>query len=163
MKTLFKIQQEYAELAYSLIENGGELTPELETALQINRDELESKAEGYGMVINQIDAECTMINNEIDRLQGLIDSRKKAIDKLKSRLSDALTSHGIDKVKSNFINISFRKTESVEITDESLIPEGFMRKSVSMTPNKTALKDAIKNGELIMGARIVVKNNIQIK
>lgn len=56
--------------------------------------------------------------------------------------------------------VSYRASESLKITDESLIPDEFMKISAP-TPDKTAIKKAIKSGQDVPGAEIEKKQNIQ--
>ena len=62
---LYQIEQEYISLANQIIDNEGELSEELETALQINQDQLEAKGKGYGYIIKDIEAEIDAIDVEI--------------------------------------------------------------------------------------------------
>jgi hypothetical protein len=57
--------------------------------------------------------------------------------------------------------LSWRKSESVEITDEKQIPSQYVE--CKYIPIKTDIKTAIKSGKEIPGARIVEKQSIQIK
>jgi hypothetical protein len=61
------------------------------------------------------------------------------------------------------IKINFRKSESVEIDNLALLDAKFLNEKVTITPDKMAIKEAIKNGEDVNGARLVINNNIQIK
>lgn len=57
--------------------------------------------------------------------------------------------------------VSYRASESLKITDESLIPDKFM-KQAAPTPDKKAITKAIKSGEQVPGAVLEKKQNIQI-
>ena len=57
--------------------------------------------------------------------------------------------------------ISYRKSEQVTVDDDAKLDDRFLR--IKTEIDKTALKDALKHGESIEGARLEVKNNIQIK
>jgi hypothetical protein len=71
--------------------------------------------------------------------------------------------YGIEKVESSFLKLSFRKSESVEVINEAqLLPE-FTTTKVTTTPNKTAIKEAIKRGEVVEGAVLVTNQNLQIR
>ena len=59
--------------------------------------------------------------------------------------------------------ISFRKSLEVVPYDETLIPKEFMREKITYEPDKKAIKEAIQDGEIIEGARLEEKLNIQIK
>lgn len=160
---LYQIEQEYMMLADSIISNGGELTPELETALEINREQLEAKGRGYGFVIKDVESELDAIENEIKRLQSLKQSRNKAIDLLKEKLSNAMQLFEVFEIKTPTLKINFRKSESVEIEDLSLLDKKFMVVKTTEQPDKMAIKEAIKQGESVQGATISINYNLQIK
>ena len=56
-----------------------------------------------------------------------------------------------------------RETESVNITDESKIPEKYYQEKIVKTIIKTAIKDAIASGEIVPGAEILKKTSVTIK
>lgn len=51
---------------------------------------------------------------------------------------------------------------SVKINDEELIPDKFKKEKVSITIDKTAIKNAIQNGEEVIGAELVVGKSLVI-
>lgn len=160
---LYNIQQEYISLAEQIIDNDGLLSEEMEAALQINKDQLENKSQCYGFIVRQLEGECDMIDNEIKRLEAMKKSRGKTVDRLKESVSKAMQLYEIDKIETPTIKISFRKSESIEIEEESLIDEKFMTVKTTKTPNKTAIKEAIKNGEIVLGVTLKQNQNIQFK
>lgn len=162
-QSLFSIGQEYVHLAEALIENGGECTPELEQALSINKQELETKGINYGFIIKQIEAEKSIIDAEIERLQNLKKQRNNAVDRLKNNLLSAMDLFGFEKIESPVLKISIRKSESVEIEDETLINKKFIVEKISKSTDKAAIKEAIKTGEIVAGARLQSNKNLQIK
>jgi len=60
------------------------------------------------------------------------------------------------------VNCTYRKSKSVEVSDVSKIPSDYL-KFAEPTADKTAIKKAIESGEVIDGAELVEKANIQIK
>ena len=158
---LFNIQQQYLSLAEQISE--GELTPELEQALQINETELKEKAVNYGFVIRGYEYNNTCIDNEIKRLQELKKRNTNVVNRLENSISEAMKLYGIEKVESPTLKLSFRKSESTEIVNEAQIDDKFMTIKTTVTPNKTAIKEAIKNGEVVEGAVLVTNFNLQIK
>lgn len=161
--SLYVIQQEYISLAEQIIDNDGLLSEEMEAALQINKDQLENKSQCYGFIVRQLEGECDMIDNEIKRLEAMKKSRGKTIDRLKESVSKAMQLYEIDKIETPTLKISFRKSESIEVEEESLIDEKFMTVKTTRTPNKTAIKEAIKNGEIVLGVTLKQNQNIQFK
>ena len=158
---LFNIKQEYINLVNSIIDNNSELSPELSQALAINETELKEKAINYGYVIRSFEYENDIIDAEIKRLKALKEQKEKAIQKLKDAVSDAMNLYGIEKVESPALKLSFRKSESVEISEN--LDKRFMIEKVTLQPDKVAIKEAIKKGEQVEGAVLVINQNLQIK
>lgn len=160
---IFNIQKEYQNLVNELIENGGELTPELEIALQITKDNFHSKSENYAYITKQFASENDIIDNEIKRLQQAKKAREKTIERLKSTIEYAMNTFEVDKIETPLIKISFRKSESVEVEDVNNLPALYKVVKVSETADKLKIKDAIKSGILIEGCTIKTNRNLQIK
>ena len=163
MNSIYNIQSEYQQLVNQLIENGGEITPELELALQINKDNFHSKSENYGYITKQFDGEIDIIDNEIKRLQQAKKSREKTIQRLKDTIELAMLTFDVDKIETPLIKISFRKTESVEVTDVNELPNEFKVIKLTETADKLKIKDALKSGIFIEGCSIKTNRNLQIK
>jgi hypothetical protein len=160
---LYEIEAEFMALAQSIIDNGGEVSPEQEELLQINQTNLETKARGYGFIVIDLESEITIIDGELARLTALKKSRSKTIDKLKEMVSNAMSMYGIDKIESPTLKLSFRKSESVEIEDEKYILNEYCTIKTTSTPNKNKIKEAIKSGVDVFGAVLVENKNLQIK
>mgnify|MGYP000583482179 CR=1 FL=1 len=162
-QSIYKIQNEFQLIIAEVINNEGEITPELETALTINKEQLQSKAVDYCYVIKQLDYDCEQIDNEIARLNKLKKVRANLTDRLKNTVSSAMQLFEVEKIETPLIKLSFRNSESVEITNESQLDACFIVTKTVSTPDKKAIKDAIKNGELVCGATISYNKNLQIK
>ena len=160
---IFKIQSEYQQIVNELIDNGGNLTPELELAMQITKDNFHSKSENYAFITRQFNAEINIINEEVKRLEQSRKVREKAINRLKANIEMAMNTFEVDKIETPLIKISFRKSESVEVEDINTLPALYKVVKVSETADKLKIKDAIKSGILIDGCSIKVNKNLNIK
>lgn len=158
---LYEITREALELA-SLLETD-ELTPELEAALIINQDQLQSKAGNYAKVITNIQSDSDAIDAEIKRLKAMKDTKDRAVNRLKEALREAMMVSGIDKIESPLFKLSLRRSEAVEVDVVEALPNDFVNRKVVVTADKVSIKEAIKRGENITGARIVENFNLQIK
>lgn len=162
MKSLFNITAEAQQLASALIE--GELSEELENALVINQNEIQEKAINYGYAIKSIEADIETIDAEIERLKALKTSRTNAIERMKQAVLDALTIYGIEKVTSPTLNLSVRlNPEAVEIVNEYQVPDIYRKEKVTVTIDKTTIKEDIKSGFGVPGAVLVRKQRLEIK
>lgn len=162
MKSLYHIEQEYLDIAAQL--EDGELTPELETALQINSNELQGKAIAYAYVIKDSDATIDAIDSEIARLTALKKVEKNKAERLKDAISNAMQFHGITEVKSDLLKLSFRKSEKVVGMSFEDLPDAYLTiVPESRKPNLTAIKAGLKEGKVIGDYRIEENQNLQIK
>ena len=155
MNTLFKITEQARELSQALIE--GELTPEMVSALIINQNELQEKSINYVYAIRSIEYELEAIDSEIKRLQSLKTSRTNAIERMKSAVLDAMDIYGIDKIETPTMKLSVRlNPPSVELVNEYQIPDIFKKEKVTVSIDKTAIKEAIESGLEVQGAVTIV-------
>jgi len=162
-QSIFQISTELNEIINQIIENGGEVTPEIEGALMIKEEELSTKSVKYGYVVKALEYDVNIIDDEIKRLSQIKKVRQNAIERLKNVLSITMQSFNIPEIDTPTMKINFRKSSSLEITDEDLIPKKFITVKQSTTIRKADIKKAIKEGEQIEGARIVENQNLQIK
>jgi len=158
---LYEITRETLELA-SLLETE-ELTPELEAMLVINQEKMEVKVNNYAKVIANIQSDSEAIDQEIKRLKAMKDSKERAITRLKDAVREAMLVSAIDKIESPLFKLSLRRSEAVEVDIVEALPSQFINIKNVVTADKVAIKEAIKRGENITGARIIENFNLQIK
>lgn len=164
MKTsLYQIEQNYLTLVESLIENGGELTPELETELSINKEQLQNKGVCYGFIVKELEGNIDLIDLEIKRLQALKKPLVNSIDRLKNNLSQAMQMFDVTELKTPLLKINFRKSESIEVTDIDLLDADFVKTTITKAADKIAIKEAIKAEIPVRGAVLITNYNLQIK
>jgi hypothetical protein len=162
-KSIYQITNENQLLINQIIELDGEITPELEIALNINKGELETKGVNYAFIIKEIRDRKLVRKNYLDKLKKDNDIDDKIEQDLINRLSLGMQLCDTEKIETPFIKINFRNSESVEITNESQLDACFIVTKTVTSPDKKAIKDAIKNGEIVTGATISYNKNLQIK
>ena len=158
---LYEITRDSLELA-SLLETE-ELTPELETALVINQEQLQAKAGNYAKVIANIQSDADAIETEIKRLKAMKESKERAITRLKDAVRDAMLVSAIDKIESPLFKLALRRSEAVEVDMVEALPNAYQNVKNVVTADKVAIKEAIKRGENVYGARLIENFNLQIK
>lgn len=135
----------------------GEIIDEERLAdLQLAFDE---KVEGIACWIKNLSAEEKAIKEERDNLFARQRSCANKAESLKRYLSGAL---GGQKFKTAKVSISYRKSESVQVDDISLIEDDYL-KYAEPTVDKTKVKQALKDGVALQGVHLVESQNIQIK
>jgi hypothetical protein len=81
-------------------------------------------------------------------------------ESLKKYLDTALNGNKFGTVK---VDISYRKSTSVNVLDLDKLPEEYKKSVTTVSADKVELGKVLKSGVIIDGAEIVESNNIQIK
>ena len=140
-----------------------ELTPELESMLIINQQELSEKSINYAKVIRNKEADSDAIENEIKRLKAIKEANDRVIDRMKEAVRNAMLSAGIDKIESSLFKLSLRRSESVEVISIDQLPESLTVVKKTVSADKLKIKEQIKNGVHVEGAVLVENFNLTIK
>lgn len=151
---LYEIDQEIMNCVD--METGEIIDPVRLNELQMDRD---TKIENIACWIKNLKADAEALKTEKDALANRQKTAENKIESLKKYLSDYLAGQKFSTPK---VAISFRKTSSVNVTDISQLPNKFL-KFADPTPDKTAIKNAIKAGTAVTGAEIVEGQSISIK
>lgn len=162
-QSLYHISAEHLALMNKIENNEGILTPEIEQALMLSLKDFEDKAVSYGYVIKKFNDEIDTVEKEIDRLKTLKSKREKQLEIFKGTLTAAMHQFGYSEIKHALLKLSFRKSSAVEIYNEHAIPEKFLIRKTTIDINKPKIKAAIDAGEDVPGARILNKDNLQVK
>lgn len=162
MATLYEHLEQYKLLKTFIEDNDAE---GFELALSQMEGSISEKLEGYAMVIKEIESDVNGLDSEIKRLQA----RKKAYENNIARMKEAMTlaldtvepdKNGNKRLKTEKFTFSFRKSTSVQIVDETKIPEEFFK--VERTISRSELTARLKEQE-IPGAELVEKQSLQIR
>lgn len=158
MRKLYEIDKDIEDFEWEIdLDTGEILNP---TALDDLQMEREAKIEGVALKVKNLTAELDAVKHEKANFDSRAKSLEKEIEGYKEFLTYALQG---EKFSTPKVAMSFRKSESVLIKDEYLIPDDYCEFTVMRRPNKTNLKKALKDGKEIMGVELLEKQNIQIK
>ena len=174
-RTLFQLTADMAAIEDALYETGGELTPEIEEALQETAQSLAVKTDSYNALMRKFGAQADIIDAEIKRLTALKRTCQNAEKRLKNHICETMGAFGIDKLEGQFCKISRAKTSSLETNEELILATCLpaidalnesLPPYIRVEPNvsKTAIKDMQKtDGILPAGAEIVENYSIRIR
>lgn len=166
MPNIYKLADDYLMLADRLADTADEngiIDESLLPAVSEAKELVESKAQSIGCVIKSLRAYKAQIDEEVKRLKAMSDTLKNRIEYLEEATSSVLQQCGIVRIDGVQTVISFRRSEQVQFSDESEIPDEFMATKVTVAPDKPKIKAAIKAGITVPGAYIAECQNIQIK
>ena len=143
------------------LETGEIIDTEQLDKLQMERD---TKLENVACWIKDLKAEAEALKNEKQALAERQRVAENKAESLKKWLAYALQG---EKFKTPKCAISFRKSEAVEVTDEGL--NNLMKEHDELLtykapePNKTAIKQALKDGLSVEGVQLVQNISTIIK
>jgi len=141
-----------------------DLTEEEQQSLLDNVEgSIEDKVENVVKVIKDNEGTIEAIKNEVSRLNQMKASLTSKNDSLKRYIDTSMQIIDKDKLSAGLFKISYRKSSSLTITDESLIPVQFI-KIVPETKvvDRVELKKFMKDNH-VEGAVVKNKKNLQIK
>lgn len=132
-------------------------------ALEAVEAEATAKIEATGLFIRELEADAEAAKLEAERLARRAKSTAAKIDRLKSYMSPALHALG-GKVKTGRITISFRKSEAVVVTcPVERLPDVYQVVKTTVAPDKKALKEALKAGEVLDGVVLEQRESVVLR
>lgn len=154
MATLYEIDN---EILNCIDEETGEIIDEerLNTLNMERNQKIENVALWYKNLISDAEA----YKHEKDVFIAKQKAAENKAEQLKEYLKKAIQG---EKFTTTKVAISWRKSEAVEVKDWTQLEEEYLRYKEPEV-DKVKLKKALKNGELIYGAILLEKQNIQIK
>ena len=158
--SLYNITNSFITL-FEKAENG-ELTEEEGNDLALALKNKSTSIIGY---VRNSELMSEAIKNEIDRLTAMKKAVDNRIDKFKEYVKENMQHLEVEKIETELGTLSIGKNPaSVEIYDETLIADEYKKEKVTVSIDKTAIKNAIKNGKNVQGAILIEdKTSLRIK
>lgn len=162
---LYELTEEYRQL-FNTFDDCDELSDEEVQAyfdtLEAIEGEFDIKAENIACFIKELNGEVDLLTAEINSLKARKSSKDKLIDRLKDMLVDNMQAVGIKKIDRPMAKLSLRNNaQSVTFEKESAFIEWAKANNCEFLRfkepeiSKTAVKQALQNGEEIPGAELV--------
>lgn len=135
MANIYNIQQDLLNIFAEIEDNDGELTPELEEALNISRDNLKNKIQNYSDYIKILESDLFSIKAEKDRLTALQKSKERTIERLKKIMIEIITEFGdVTSSGTKYIDygtgkVSIKNSKVVEVNEDNV--NNFVNRYVS--------------------------------
>jgi hypothetical protein len=140
---------------------------ELEAALlaeEGNKQALAAKADATCWVIEHLRGQAAYRQQQAKRLTELSRSDASRADALEDSLVLVLTRLQPKATRFSFPNheLSSRKSQAVEIDDEDALDPQWLSFTTTSKPDKAAIKEALKAGQLIPGAQLLSRRSWRI-
>lgn len=167
MTALYNLSAQYADLMHKLdaLDLDAQTIADTIEASGLT-DDIQNKAQGVEMVARTALQYVPMLEMEIARLKELKDSRERVAKGLRDYLKSCMESAGIEKIECPLFKVAIQKNPpAVDIFDPLSIPSAYMTepKPIPPAPDKTLIKQAIKDGFEVPGARMTQSTRLAIK
>lgn len=134
----------------------------LKDTLDSINEAIDVKVENTAYVIKTLEANVSVIDVEIKRLQSMKSAQSNNVKNLKLYIQQAMEQTGLDKVEGKLIKVAIQNNPpSVNILDESKLA-GYLVEQPAKLDKKSILK-ALKGGIPMQGAELQQTRSIRIK
>ena len=165
--SLFNLTNQYLQLADTLAAGDFDADTVADTIEASGiTDDIAIKSQNLEYVARSAEAHLPAIDAEIGRLQALKAHRVKVAAGLRSYLLDNMIRMQIEKIDCPMFLISIRSNPpSVDVFDPMQLPISYMVTPLPPPdrPDKTLIKEALKAGKDVPGARLVQGQRLAIK
>lgn len=160
---LYEIADEFRRIDDALTENGGEVTEELQAALDGLEYSLEGKVDAIAGLIREAQARAAAFSTEAVRLREKAQAEQNRAESLHGYLLTHLKAIGKDKVKGQIFSVSVRTASIPSITwdGEGSPPRDFQRVKVELDGKKA--QDALRSGTLPDGFNVRYTTFLQLR
>ncbi len=166
-KTLIQITDEIRDMMFqrqAYIDQNQKVPTEIEERLRELMTFEGEKIDRCVSFVKMAEHQIEWLDSEIEHLQNQKKKYTDSIERLKDIAKHVMEENGILKMEGQKgHSFSLRKSESVEVTNLDQIPDQYLRKKISIEPDKAAIKALIKEGEQIPGASIKTNYSVVIK
>lgn len=158
---LYELSKEYQSILNDA--EGGE-SPLTLARLDEIKAPLEQKILNIAKYTRKLDADAQAVTDEIERLKRMLNSIKSREDQLYNYLETNMRACGIDRIESPLFKIMFRKCPPrVEVINEDDLPDNFKRIKTDILVDKEKLKEELKHGVVVPGAKLIQAEKLVIK
>lgn len=157
---LYELSATMNKVAY-MMEEGIE---GLEGVLETIDLSFQQKAEGIIKLYHSKTEEANLIDLEIQRLKLRADKLYKDGEWLHSYVEREMINSNTSEIKSALFKIKLgTNPPRVEVTNQALLPTKYTRTTVSIVPDKMALKEELQKGTVIPGAELRQDKKLKVK
>lgn len=150
-KPLPVLVMEMSEVLSKVIDNGGELTPELEALFDAAGVDLKTKTDSYAFFMDRLETEATFWKAKADDYAKVARSCKELRERLNDSIKGAMRMLETDEICGNDMRFKLARAAPKLVIEESKLPPSYLMQVVENVPDKTKIKADIEVGKEIPG------------
>lgn len=137
------------------IQNDNEILNELQPQ---EKEQSEEFIKNVALYLLEIQAEQNQIKEQMARLKKRLERETIRYERVEAALLKEMIQSDTKRLKTPLVTVGIRKSEGTEIYSEE-----FFAEKVTYSPDKAKIKEMLKEGVVIPGARLEERLNINIK
>lgn len=154
-QSLFDLNKALSVVTYQIEQNEGAITPEVEKALEELLGKVADKVDGYGAILDRIEATADYWKSQADKCKTV----EKSLDNLAASLKNNLKTYMITNQQKELAATHHKfvlsaSKEKLVIENEKLIPEEFKTQVISYELNKDKISECLRVGQVVPGAKL---------
>lgn len=162
---LYERAEAYSRVVEHLQENGGELTPDLEAALNAVDENFDCKAESCALYYRNLLALASGAQAEIDRLKALQKTSTTAAESLRAYIAAQMASIGKTKIHRPLAKLQFVRNSvpTISCDHPETLPKEYQHISVSYSVDRDAVLKAWREQKALPeGIKVETKSHLRI-
>ncbi len=163
LEPLWKIDDTLLALMESIETCPDEMRDELQADIELYIGKEAAKVDQTAHVLAALDYEAKAATDEMARLAERREVAIKAQKRLEAYLCRIIANRGGKPLLGETNTLSVRTSDAVDITDATIVPEEYIKVTVTRTPDKAAIKKALKAGVEVPGADLEFRSNLHRK
>lgn len=161
-ETLFVLVQLSHQIQQALVESMGELTPDVERAIDKLHEKLPQKADAYKYFMDDLKAQAQVWNDKALVFTRISKAFISYIDRMKYSLKMACLDLGVEEIEGKEYRWKIvNNAASLVVEDENLIPSKYKEVVTSYKIRSDLIKKALKSGEIVPGARLETGSHVR--
>lgn len=152
--SMYDLTRTANDIVCSIVETGGEITPEIEQALTELDLKTRDKVDSYKYAIDFLEDRAEYLKQEaksfIDTANGLMNAQER----LKIALKNNMAASGNNQISGNKYIFKLVPLEPKIVIDEKFLEDKFYREEILKKVDRSSIKEAIKQGEAVAGVTI---------
>lgn len=125
--------------------------------------QLEDKLENIALYIKNLKADITALKDEETMLKARRATKENKVQWLEQYITSYLKQNNMKNLDTPRVYASIRQSEAVVVDEVDKLPAEYVTIKTEAKPDKKAIKQALKAGIEIEGAKLVQNDNLNIK
>lgn len=165
MDSLYRINKAYENALnnFTVDEETGEILYFNDKELIKLDDDYRVKVDNIACYIKDLQVLSNGIKAEKTALEDRLKANDKKIETLKNYVANSLEMRGMSKIETARNKLSYRKSTSVVISDETLVPQQYKKMVITEKIDKKTIGEVLKKGVILEGCYLAESHNLQIK